>query len=149
MFVVIWIAYWYIGRPWMNVDAIRSTAATLRLDNRGIFLAFAVYFTVVNVLIEEYIWRWFVCRQCEVFLPGLGAVGLAAFCFTLHHIVALQGYVGNSLITVLGALGVFIAGLIWSVFYVRYRSLLVCCISHMMADLAIAIVAGQILFGDI
>ena len=148
MLLGILVAYWQVGRHWMDIDIIRSTTVVLGLNHPSIFLGFAIYFTFINAFVEEYIWRWFVYRQCEILVTNIWAILLASVCFMLHHIIALQGYVGNLWITVLGSLGVFIAGLIWSVCYLKYRSLWVGYISHMMADLAIAIVSGHILFGN-
>jgi membrane protease YdiL (CAAX protease family) len=79
-------------------------------------------------------------------VSGGWAIALAALCFTLHHVISLFGFTGNWGITVLGSIGVFVAGAIWSGCYLRYQSLWICYISHAWADLAIAIVAWQILF---
>ena len=143
---VIYGGYALIGRHWIDPEVTRSQAAAVGLLNPWIFAAFAVYFTFGNALVEEYIWRWFVYRKCEVLVPGIWAVALAALCFTLHHIVSLFGFTENWGVTILGSIGVFIAGAIWSGCYLRYQSLWVCYISHALADLAIAIVAWQILF---
>jgi membrane protease YdiL (CAAX protease family) len=146
MFGMIYIAYAWLGQQWIDVDVARSRAATMGLLNPWLFAAFAVYFTFVNALVEEYIWRWFVYRKCEVLVSGGWAIALAALCFTLHHVISLFGFTGNWGITVLGSIGVFVAGAIWSGCYLRYQSLWICYISHAWADLAIAIVAWQILF---
>ena len=146
MFGVIYGAYVWLGQQWIDAEVARSQAAAVGLLNPGMFAAFAIYFTLVNALIEEYIWRWFVYCKCEVLVPGGWAVTLAALCFTLHHVVSLFGFTENWSVTILGSIGVFIAGAIWSGCYLRYRSLWVCYISHVWADLAIAIVAWQILF---
>lgn len=146
MMAVIYGGYALIGQQWIDAEVARSRAAALGLLQPLGFAAFAVYFTVVNALVEEYIWRWFVYRKCAVLVPGVWAVALAALCFTLHHIVSLFGFTGDWGVAVLGSIGVFVAGAVWSGCYLRYHSLWVCYISHALADLAIAIVAWQILF---
>ncbi|WP_204137418.1 CPBP family intramembrane glutamic endopeptidase [Halomicronema sp. CCY15110] len=146
MFGVIYGAYVLLGQRWIDVEVTRSQATAVGLLNPWIFAAFAIYFTFVNALVEEYIWRWFVYRKCEVLVPGGGAVALAALCFTLHHVVSLFGFTENWVVTSLGSIGVFVAGATWSACYLRYQSLWACYISHAWADLAIAIVAWQILF---
>jgi membrane protease YdiL (CAAX protease family) len=143
---VIYGGYALIGQQWIDPEVTRSRAEAVGLLQPILFAAFAVYFTFVNALVEEYIWRWFVYRKCEVLVPGVWAVALAALCFTLHHIVSLFGFTGNWGVTVLGSIGVLIAGAVWSWCYLRYQSLWICYISHALADLAIAIVAWQILF---
>jgi len=146
MFGVIYFAYVWLGQQWIDVDVTRSRAAAVGLLNPWLFAAFAVYFTFVNALVEEYIWRWFVYRKCEALVSGGWAIALAALCFTLHHVISLFGFTGNWSITVLGSIGVFVAGAIWSGCYLRYQSLWICYISHAWADLAIAIVGWQLLF---
>lgn len=146
MFGVIYGAYALVGQSWINPADARARAATVGLLDPGMFLVFAVYFTFVNALVEEYIWRWFVYRKWEVLVSGVGAVMLAALCFTLHHIIALVGFTGDWVVAGLGAMGVFMAGAVWSWCYLTYRSLWACYISHLLADLAIAIVGWQLLF---
>ncbi|MEM8545128.1 MAG: type II CAAX endopeptidase family protein [Cyanobacteria bacterium P01_H01_bin.119] len=139
-------AYWFAGRSLIDAATVQGTAEPLGLLGPIRFGAFAAYFTFVNAFVEEYVWRWFVYRQCARLLSGFAAVGLSAVCFTLHHIIALQGYVGNVWVTVIGSAGVFLAGLVWSICYLKYRSLWAGYISHLLADLAIAIAAAHALF---
>jgi len=146
MFAVIYGGYLGWGQQWLDGAMVRDRAAAIGLLDPWRFLAFAIYFTLGNALVEEYIWRWFVYRKCEVWVSGVRAVGWAALLFTLHHIVALVGFTGSWPVVWLGAIGVFVAGAIWSECYLAYRSLWACYISHALADLAIAIVAWQILF---
>lgn len=140
-------AYWGIGRHWIDPMSVREKAEQIGIAHPTVFLIGAFYFTFINALIEEYIWRWFVYRQCEVLLPGIQAVGFAACCFTLHHAIALTAYTGNGLVVMLGSLGVFVAGAVWSWCYLTYRSLWSCYVSHLLADLAIALVGWHLLFG--
>lgn len=108
-----------------------------------------MYFTFINALIEEYIWRWFVYKKCEVLVSGTKAVLLAAMLFTLHHIIALAAYTADWGVVILGSVGVFIAGAVWSWCYLTYRTLWSSYISHILADLAIAIVGWHLLFGSL
>ncbi len=147
MFGIILGAYWSVGQHWINPVDVRATAQQVGIASPSVYLVGAFYFTVINSLVEEYIWRWFVYRKCEVLLPGTKAVCLAALCFTLHHIIALAAYTGNGFVVVLGSLGVFTAGAVWSWCYLTYRSLWSCYISHLLADLAIAFVGWHLLFG--
>lgn len=139
-------SYWGLGQTWIDPATVRAKAKEVGLLNPLIYLAFAIYFTFINALVEEYIWRWFVYRKCEVLVPGLQAIALAALCFTLHHIIALAGFTANGWVVVLGSLGVFIAGAVWSGCYQLYQSLWICYISHLLADLAIALVGWHLLF---
>ncbi|NJK62135.1 MAG: CPBP family intramembrane metalloprotease [Synechococcaceae cyanobacterium SM2_3_1] len=146
MFSLIIGGYELIGRQLIDPYTVQESAAQIGLGNLQIFVAFGVYFTLINSLIEEYIWRWFVSQQCEILLSGWGAVGLAALGFTMHHIVALHAYFQNPLVVIVGSLGVFLAGVLWSWWFLRFRSLWSCYVSHALADLAIALVGWRILF---
>ncbi|MGD1862642.1 MAG: CPBP family intramembrane glutamic endopeptidase [Leptolyngbyaceae cyanobacterium] len=147
MFGAIYGGYLLLDQRWLDPTLVQARAEAVGLLNPWLFLAFAIYFTFGNALVEEYIWRWFAYRQCEILVPGFAAAVLAAACFTLHHIVALLGFTGSWSVTLLGSLGVFVAGLVWSACYLIYRSLWACYISHLLADLVIAIIAWQLLFG--
>lgn len=146
MFAVIFSTYWFIGRQWINPIDVQSKATQIGITSFYIYSAGALYFTFINSLIEEYVWRWFLCRKCEILFSQAGALYFSALCFTLHHIIALTAYTGNWFIVVAGSLGVFIAGMIWSWCYLTYRSLWACYISHVLADSAIAIIGWHLLF---
>ena len=143
---VISIAYLSIGKHWLDASIIRAAAETVGLAEPWAYLAFGLYFTFINALIEEYVWRWFVYQKCAVLFDGKLAVYVAALCFTLHHIIALAGYTSNTLVTVIGSTGVFIAGATWSWCFLRYQSLWACYLSHALADLAIALIGWDLLF---
>jgi hypothetical protein len=140
-------AYWWVGQQLIDPVRVQESASQIGLGDLWIFVAFAIYFTLINSLIEEYIWRWFVCRKCEELFSSSAAVGLAALCFTFHHIVALQAYFQNPLVVGFGSLSVFLAGVIWCWCFQKFSSLWSCYISHLLADLAIALVGWKILFG--
>lgn len=143
---IILSAYWFLGQPWIDPAAVRSRAEPLGLTSPIVYGSGALYFTFINSLVEEYIWRWFICQQWEVILPQTAVPYLAGLCFTLHHSIVLLAYTGSWLVVALGSFGVFAAGTIWAWCYLRYRSLWACYLSHLLADLAIALVGWQILF---
>ena len=148
MMAVMAIAYGTIGRSWIAPEIVRNTADSVGLLNPALYVLSALYFTFINAFLEEYIWRWFVYRNCTVWVSGVGAIALSALLFTLHHTIALIAYTQNLAIVVIGSLGVFLAGAAWSTVYLAYQSLWVCTISHVLADAAIALIGWQILFGN-
>ncbi|MDJ0706812.1 MAG: type II CAAX endopeptidase family protein [Leptolyngbyaceae cyanobacterium MO_188.B28] len=147
MFGVIVGAYWLLGQSWIEAEATRAKAQEVGITGPWIFLAGAAYWTFINALIEEYIWRGFVYRHCESLISGIGAVSLSALFFTIHHTIALTGYFQDWRVIILGSLGVFSAGAIWSGCCLKYRSLWPSYLSHMLADGAIALVGWHMLFG--
>jgi len=145
-------AYWTVGRAVIDVDAVRAAAAGNQLDEPARYLALVAYLTLVNSVLEEYVWRWFAFRQFEMLLGNVRhaggiAVVLAAAAFTLHHAVAL-GLQFGWVVTALGSLGVFIGGATWSWVYLRYRSVWPAYLSHAIVDVAVFVVGWWLLFGE-
>lgn len=148
MFGIILGAYWLFGQHWIDVRDVRAKGQQVGISSPTIFLIGALYWTLINSLLEEYIWRWFVMSKCEVLIPGKGAIFLCGLLFTLHHTIALSAYTQNWLVVVLASLGVFLAGAIWSWCYLMYRSIWPSYFSHILADFAIAIVSWHLLFSN-
>lgn len=146
MFGAIMLTYWLVGQQVINLTDIRAKATEVGITNPGVYLAGCVYWSFINSLVEELTWRGFVVSQCKILLPKTLAVIIAALCFTTHHSIALYGYTHNWLVVFLGSLGVFLAGVIWAWCYSYYRSITPGYISHILADLAIAIIGYRLLF---
>ena len=147
MFIAILLAYYSIGQQIINLPEIRAKAAEVGITQPALYLAGCLYWSFVNSLIEELTWRGFVIYQLKVLVSPTLAVALAALFFTAHHSLALYGYTHDWLIVALGSLGVFLSGIAWAWCYSNYRSIMPGYISHILADLAIAIVGYQLLFG--
>ena len=146
MFSVIISAYFFIAQQIIDPTAIRAKATEVGITSPLLYLAGCVYWSFINSLVEECTWRGFVVSRCKVLFPNAIAVILAALFFTTHHSIALYGYTHSWSIVLLGSLGVFIAGIVWAWCYDRYQSIAPGYISHILADLAIAIVGYQLLF---
>jgi membrane protease YdiL (CAAX protease family) len=144
--LVIW-AVFALLQHFGAIDTARlvERAARTGLNQPVLFFAGAIYWTTANSLIEEYVWRWFVFRKCEILLGGRGAVTAAALAFTGHHVIALAAQF-NWAITLLGSLGVFIGGAIWSWLYLRYRSIWPGYVSHAIVDVAIFVIGYRLIF---
>lgn len=145
MFGIILGTYWLFGQQSIDATDAKSKVQQMGLSNPMIFLIVQAYFVLINSLIEEFIWRWFVYKKCEILIPGKAAIFLSALFFTLHHIIVLAAYTDWRGV-ILGSIAVFAAGAIWSWCYLTYRSLWASYISHAIADLALAIIAWRILF---
>ena len=145
MFGIILGTYWLFGQEWIDVADAKSKVQQMGLNNPIFFLIVQAYFVLINSFIEEFIWRWFVYKKCEILIPGKAAIFLSALFFTLHHIIVLAAYIDWRGV-IIGSLAVFAAGAIWSWYYLTYRSLWASYISHAIADLALSIIAWQTLF---
>lgn len=137
--------YWFIGRGIVDVEVLRKAAAANGLDQPARYIALVTMLTLVNALLEEYVWRWFVYRQCERLMPVGVAIIASALLFTLHHAVALRLQMGWTP-TLLACSGIFIGGCAWSWLYRRYRSIWPCYLSHILADAAVFSVGWMLLF---
>jgi hypothetical protein len=136
-----------LGR-WIDPAPLRELVAELALDTRGRFLAMALYTCLLNSLLEEYVWRWFVTAQLERLAARPLAVLASAAAFTLHHVIVLQSQFTDWRLTVLGSLAVFAAGALWSALYLRYRSVWSPWLSHLLVDVAVFLVGARIVFGS-
>lgn len=147
MFGAILGAYGLFGTQWIDLTEIRAKATEVGIVSPLVLLGGAVYWCLVNSFIEEAVWRSFIFRKWAVLVPASAAVWLMGLCFTLHHTVALWVYTQDVRATVVGSFGVFSASVIWSICYRRSNSLWPGYISHILADVAIAIVGYDLLFG--
>ncbi|MCX6996056.1 MAG: type II CAAX endopeptidase family protein [Kiritimatiellaeota bacterium] len=111
-----------------------------------VYLGGAVYWILVNSVLEEYVWRWFVYRQCATLVGPATAVMLTAAFFSLHHFIALQAY-GRLSLALVCSLGVFLGGAVWSFLYMRYQSIWPGYLSHAVVDLTVFGLGALLLFG--
>lgn len=143
----IFVAYFLFGRQFIDADNVREAAVQSGIAEPWRYIALAVYLCTINAMLEEYVWRWFVFRKCEVLVKvGWAAVALSALLFTVHHVLALAAQF-DWLITTLASVGVFIGGAVWSWCYLRYRSIWPGFVSHVIVDIAIFFIGWQLIFG--
>lgn len=147
MFTTILGSYWFVGKYWLDLADIRSRVSQMGMNIPLMVLGFGTFQTLVNSLIEEYVWRWFVYRHCAVLFTQSQAIWMSAGFFTLHHIILMAAYGADWRLVAVGTLAVFIAGGLWARCMKAYRSLLPSYLSHLAADLALQIVSWHILLG--
>ncbi len=131
---------------WIDPALVADRARQTGLSHVGVYVAGALYWITLNSLMEEYVWRWFCFRQCEVIFGGIGGVLVSAIGFTLHHVIALAGQFTWP-VTALASLGVFVGGATWSWLYLRYRSVWPCYVSHAIVDMPIFVIGYWLIFG--
>ena len=134
------------GVQYMDLAPLRTEMQEMGLQTALPYLAGAAGWTFVNSLMEEYVYRWFIFRQCEELMTGATAVIVSAAIFTAHHVIATSRYL-DPLLTFLASVGVFVGGCAWSWLYLRYRSIWPCWISHVLADIAVFGIGWWLLFG--
>ncbi|MCP3902503.1 MAG: CPBP family intramembrane metalloprotease [Planctomycetes bacterium] len=134
------------GESWIDPEFLREEATRNGIGTKTRYLAAVAFWIFINSVLEEYVYRWFIFRQCERLMPALPAVLVSALCFTVHHVFALLDQF-DWRVTVLASVGVFIGGAIWSWLYLRYRSIWPGYLSHAIVDVAIFWIGWQIIFG--
>ena len=152
MFAIMLTAYGIVAER-IDLGPLRARAVATGFANPAPFAAVFAYIIVVNAILEEYVWRWFVYRQVEAIVPAsfgptgrtITAVAGAAALFTAHHVILLAAWVGPA-VNALASAGVFIGALIWSTLFARTRSLWPCYLSHALADAAILVMGYDLLF---
>ena len=142
---VIIAAYVLFARELIDAAQMRDAAKRNGIGSFARYLGLALYLTLVNSLLEEYVWRWFVFRKCEAIFGGPSAVVMSALMFTLHHVLALAAQT-NWTTTLVASAGIFVGGCAWSWCYSRFRSIWPGYVSHLIVDAAVFVVGWWILF---
>ncbi len=143
--ILIVAGYYTLGRNWIDPEIVKGLVAKVGLGRPAVYLAGAAYWVLVNALLEEYVWRWFVYRQFSRLLPGLAAIAASALGFTLHHIVAMQTYFPPHVVAI-ASTGIFIGGSLWSWCYWKFGTVWPGYVSHAIVDVAVFAIGYHILF---
>jgi membrane protease YdiL (CAAX protease family) len=138
--------WWLLGERALDAAAMRQTLEANGLGTPGRFLLAAAWLTVVNSLLEEYVFRWFITTRWEAITPR-GATWLSALSFAAHHLVVLSAAMVLP-VALLTTGGVLVGGLIWTWLYRRSRSVLPGWVSHALVDAAIMAVGWQMVWGN-
>jgi membrane protease YdiL (CAAX protease family) len=137
---------WLLGVQNMDLAPLRTEVQQMGLHTALPYLAGAAGWTFVNSLMEEYVYRWFIVRQCEALAKSWVAVIVSAAIFTAHHVIAVSQYL-DPLLAFFASVGVFVGGCAWSWLYMRYRSIWPGWLSHVLADIAVFGIGWWLLFG--
>ena len=143
--LVILGAFFLGGAQLVSRPHLAARLAAFGLDRLWRYAAGAAYWILVNSLLEEYVWRWFCTRQCEVIWSRPAAIALSAVFFALHHAVALSAYMTPGPVLLCSA-GIAVGGALWSWLYLRYRTIWPGYVSHALVDLAVFAAGAWVLF---
>lgn len=142
---VVVVTRWALGDAAIDIERFRGILEQNGLTDPSRFLLAAAWLSIVNAVLEEYVFRWFITTRFERLTPRF-AIGLSALAFTLHHVIVLAKYlpVGT---TALASLGICVGGMAWSWLYRRTGSIWPGYVSHALVDIAIMAVGYVALFG--
>jgi membrane protease YdiL (CAAX protease family) len=144
MSAVMFVAWW-LARGELDSEQIRGFVEPFGLLNPWLYFAAFCYWVLFNSVMEEYLFRWFIFEKFESFVSGRVAVVLAALVFTAHHLFGMWSMF-PLWAALLGSLGVFCGGVIWSGLYLRYRSIWPGYLSHAIVDVTMFGIGAYILF---
>ncbi|NNJ70234.1 MAG: CPBP family intramembrane metalloprotease [Kiritimatiellales bacterium] len=144
--VAIGALYLMFGERLIDPATVRELAAGIKLDRKLYYAGSALNWICINSLLEEYVWRWFVMRQCVRLMKPSAAMLVSALGFALHHVLAMQLYLSGPL-TLLGGVGVFSAGLLWAWLFIRYKTIWPGWLSHVLVDIAVFGIGYVLIFG--
>ncbi|MEC8678354.1 MAG: type II CAAX endopeptidase family protein [Candidatus Margulisiibacteriota bacterium] len=140
------VSYLVLGNLLIDTTLVQSKMADVGLSSPVSYFFGAAYWVLVNSVLEEYVWRWFVVQQAEKCVGPISAILISAAGFTLHHVLALQLYF-NWVAVFLCAIGIFFGGAVWSWCYIKFRSIWPCYFSHAIVDVAVFVIGFQLIFG--
>lgn len=132
------------GDRLVDTERMRAAAGAAGLTTPLRFVLLAAWLSLVNSLLEEYAFRWFMTERLEAILPR-GATIASAGVFTAHHVLVLAAYAPPATVA-FGSFAVFAAGLAWTALYRRTRSVVPGWIAHILADVAIFAIGYRLLF---
>ena len=142
---LIYGAFLLFGLAWIDTAYLREQAVRNGIGKPINYIVYVSFLSLINALLEEYVWRWFTYRQCKAVMSTLPAMLATALFFTSHHILALNAQF-DWRVTLTGSIGVFSGSLIWSWLYQRYQSIWPGYVSHVILDAAIFLIGWRLLF---
>ena len=122
-------------------DIVKEAAPMIqkKSDDLGVinhFILFGASISIFHSLIEEYYWRWFVYGNLREVVSIKMAHFLAAFTFTLHHVVVMMQFFELPWALFFSTC-VGIGGFFWSLLYQRQKTLIGAWVSHALVDAAL------------
>jgi len=141
---LIWCTWWVLGDRAIDIGAFKSVLEQNGLTTPAKYLFAAAWLTIVNAMLEEYAFRWFITTRLEV-LVQRQAVWWAGAVFAAHHLIVLLKYLPAPT-AVLATAGIFVGGVFWSWLYRRSGSIWPAYVSHAIIDAAVMAIGWISLF---
>ena len=140
------VAWWIFG-DWIDADLLKEALEPVGLLDFRLYVVATIYWIVINSLLEEFVFRWFLVIKSETLVgTGAPAIVLSALIFVVHHTVALAVFGFPWYANLLSSICLFIGGAVFSWLYVRYRSVWIPYIAHAICDVVVFGVGAIILF---
>ena len=144
---VVMVLAWLLLGDAIDANLLSNALEPVGLLDPKVYFFATLYWILINSLLEEYVFRWFlVIKSEELVGEGIPAVLLSALIFVVHHTVALAIFGFPWWANLISSVALFIGGAIFSWLYVRYRSVWIPYIAHAICDVAVFGVGAIILF---
>ena len=138
---------WFMLGDKIDGSLLRDAVEPVGLLDVRLYIGGVIYWTVLNSLLEEYVFRWFLVVKSEALVgTGAPAILLSAFIFVIHHTFALLFFGFPWWANLLASVSLFIGGAIFSWLYIRYRSVWMPYIAHAICDIAVFSIGAMIIF---
>ena len=125
---------------------VREKIEGMGLASLPVYLAMAIFYSLIHSLLEEYYWRWFVFGELLTVARPTTAIVVSSVGFMAHHVLVLATFFGwDSPATYLFSVAVMIGGLAWAWLYWRSGTLLAPWISHALVDALIFLIGFDLL----
>ena len=139
---------WFVLGERIDGNLLRDAVEPVGLLDVRLYIGGVIYWTVLNSLLEEYVFRWFLVVKSETLVgTGTPAILLSAFIFVIHHTFALLFFGFPWWANLLASVSLFVGGAIFSWLYMRYRSVWMPYIAHAICDIAVFGIGAIIIFG--
>ena len=139
---------WFVLGGLIDGNSLKDAVEPVGLLDVRLYIGGVIYWTVLNSLLEEYVFRWFLVVKSEALVgTGTPAILLSAFIFVIHHTFALLFFGFPWWANLLASVSIFIGGAIFSWLYMRYRSVWMPYIAHAICDIAVFGIGAIIIFG--
>ena len=138
---------WFMLGDKIDGSLLRDAVEPVGLLDVRLYIGGVIYWTVLNSLLEEYVFRWFLVVKSEALVgTGTPAILLSASIFVIHHTFALLFFGFPWWANLLASVSLFIGGAIFSWLYIRYRSVWMPYIAHAICDIAVFSIGAMIIF---
>lgn len=138
-------AFLVMGPRMIDPAVVKEMAGNVGLGTPLVYVGGAAYWILVNSVLEEYVWRWFVVEKCGAVMRPAWSAMASALAFTIHHVIALQVFV-SPLTVLIASAGIFVGGAVWSCCYVRFKSIWPGYVSHAIVDVAVFATGYYLIF---
>ena len=139
--------WFFFAKGRIDVSPLVDRMNESGMNQVGRYVAFGLWLSIGNSLLEEFVFRWFVDGKLRLLgFSNLWTIVISAAIFTIHHVLVLLAFFDTGPAMVFSC-GIFAGGALWSWTHMKWGSLISGWISHALVDIAVLLVGFNILFG--